>query len=89
MALNKTEITEIVKEFGENEKDTGSSKVQVALLTARIKQLTEHLKTNKHDYASKRSLFILVGQRRGLLDYIDRSNHEEYLELIAKLGIRK
>ena len=89
MALSKNEITEIVKEFGENEKDTGSAKVQVALLTKRIQQLTEHLKVNKHDYASKRSLFILVGQRKGLLNYIDNHDHEEYLNLIAKLGIRK
>lgn len=89
MALAKEQINAIVKEFGKDEKDTGSAKVQVALLSERIKELTEHLKANKHDYASKRALFILIGQRRGLLSYIDSNNHEEYLELINKLGIRK
>ncbi len=89
MALAKEQINAIVKEFGKDEKDTGSAKVQVALLSERIKELTEHLKANKHDYASKRALFILVGQRHGLLSYIDSNNHEEYLELINKLGIRK
>lgn len=89
MALEKNEIAEIVKEFGENENDTGSTKVQVALITRRIKQLSEHLKVNTHDYCSKRALFVLVGQRRGLLSYLDNKDHSAYLELIKKLGIRK
>jgi small subunit ribosomal protein S15 len=89
MALEKSKITEIVKEFGENEKDTGSTQVQVALITKRIQELSEHLKANTHDYCSKRALFILVGQRRGLLSYLDRNEHAAYLELINKLGIRK
>jgi len=89
MALEKTKVAEIVKEFGENEKDTGSTRVQVAIITERIKDLTEHLKVNTHDYCSKRALFVLVGQRRGLLSYLDSKDHAAYLELIKKLGIRK
>jgi small subunit ribosomal protein S15 len=89
MALLKDEKAEIVKAYGKDEKDTGSSAVQVALLTKRINDLTEHLKVNKHDYSSKRALFVLVGKRSGLLHYIDSQDHDAYLELIKKLGIRK
>ncbi|MFA6796372.1 MAG: 30S ribosomal protein S15 [Bacilli bacterium] len=89
MALEKAEIAKIVKEFGENEHDTGSTKVQVAIITKRIQELTTHLKANIHDYSSKRALFVLVGQRRGLLSYLDNKDHAAYLELIKKLGIRK
>ena len=79
----------IVKEFGKNENDTGSVEVQVALLTERIKNLTEHLKSNKNDKHSRRGLLQLVGQRRGLLDYYKNTNLEGYRALIEKLGIRK
>ena len=89
MALSKEETAAIVKKFGKDEKDTGSTEVQVALLTARIKDLTAHLKANKQDAGARRSLLILVGKRRSLLDYLNRTNPEGYLELIAKLGIRK
>jgi len=89
MALEKTVIEEIVKEYGKDGKDTGSTEVQVAIITKRINELTEHLKVNIHDYCSKRALFILVGQRRGLLSYLDRKDHAAYLDLIKKLKIRK
>ena len=89
MTLAKEKVAQIVKEFGKDEKDTGCPEVQVAILTERIKQLTEHLKVNKHDYSSKRALFILVGQRRGLLNYIDSNDHEKYVALVTKLGLRK
>ncbi len=87
--LNKEETSSIIKKFGKNEKDTGSTEVQIALLTQRIKDLTAHLKANKQDAGARRSLLILVGKRRSLLDYLNRSNPEGYLELIKKLGIRK
>ena len=89
MALCKERIAEIVKEYGANEKDTGSTAVQIALLTEQIRELTEHMKVHKHDYHSQRGLLKLVGQRRGLLDYYNRINREAYLELIAKLGLRR
>ncbi len=89
MALKKEVIAAIVKEFGENEKDTGSTRVQVALLTQQIRDLTEHLKANKHDYHSQHGLHKMVGHRRSLLDYYSRVNREGYLELIEKLGLRK
>lgn len=89
MALTKERINEIVKEFGANEKDTGATAVQIALLSAQIRDLTEHMKVHKHDYHSQRGLLKLVGQRRGLLDYYNKVNREGYLELIAKLGIRR
>lgn len=87
--LNKEETSSIIKKFGKNEKDTGSTEVQIALLTQRIKDLTAHLKANKQDAGARRSLLILVGKRRSLLNYLNRSNPEGYLELIKKLGIRK
>lgn len=87
--LTKEEKASIIKEFGENEKDTGNVKVQIALLTKEINDLTEHLKINKHDFSSKRALFVKVGQRSAFLSYLSNKNHEAYLELIKKLGIRK
>ena len=89
MALSKEETAVIVKRFGKDEKDTGSTEVQVALLTERIKDLTLHLKSNKQDAGARRSLLILVGKRRSLLSYLSRTNPEGYVELIKKLGIRK
>lgn len=79
----------IVKENRHHEKDTGSSEVQVALLTERIKDLTEHFKTNTRDHHSRRGLLKLVGRRRRLLDYLKRKDSESYKNLIVKLGIRK
>lgn len=89
MALSKTETAAIIKKYGKDEKDTGSTEVQIALLTARIQDLTAHLKANQQDAGARRSLLILVGKRRSLLGYLARTNPEGYLELIKKLGIRK
>ena len=89
MALNKQEISSVVARFGKSEKDTGASDVQVALLTERINQLTEHCKTFKKDKSSQRGLLMLVGQRRRMLKYIQRTNLEGYRALIQQLGLRK
>jgi small subunit ribosomal protein S15 len=87
--LTIEEKKEIVKKFGKDENDTGSSRVQVALLTARITYLTEHFKTHKHDHHSRRGLMKMVGSRRDLLNYIKKNNVNEYRSLIKELGIRK
>ena len=93
MALDKAGKAEIVKKiqtkFSLAEGDTGSSEVQVAILTARINYLTEHFKTHDHDHHSRRGLLILVGKRRRLLDYIKRHDVTRYQALIAELGLRK
>lgn len=89
MPLTTERKREIVTEFGENEKDTGRPEVQVALLTERINELTEHLKAHKKDHHSRRGLLKLVGQRRRLLRYIRRTDLDGYRALIAKLGLRK
>ncbi len=89
MALTKERKLEIVKEFGENDKDTGSTEVQVALLTERIQELTEHLKQFKKDHAGRRGLLKLVGQRRSLLKYLKKTDLESYRELLKKLNLRK
>lgn len=89
MALSKEEIAAVVKKFGSNETDTGNSRVQIALLTTRIRQLTEHCKANKKDAASRRGLLSLVGQRRRLQQYYKRRDLDGYRELIAELGLRK
>lgn len=89
MALNKQDIASIVTQYGKSDKDTGAADVQVALLTERIKQLTEHCKTFKKDKSSQRGLLMLVGQRRRMLKYIQRTDLEGYRSLIQKLGIRK
>ena len=80
---------EIIKEYGRSEGDTGSPEVQIALLTERINHLTEHLKTHKKDHHSRRGLLMLVGQRRGLLNYLKSKDIEGYRVLINKLGIRR
>ncbi len=79
----------VSKDVRKDEKDTGSPAVQVAVLTARIAELTEHLKTHKHDFAARRALLQLVGQRKRHLKYIAAKSGEEYLALIKKLGIRR
>jgi len=79
----------IIAEYRTHETDTGSPEVQIALLTARINHLTDHLKTHQKDHHSRRGLFKMVGQRRGLLNYLANNDIEKYRELIAKLGIRK
>jgi small subunit ribosomal protein S15 len=80
---------EIIKKFGKDENDTGSTRVQIALLTARITYLTEHFKTHKHDHHSRRGLLKLVGSRRDLLNYLKSKNVAGYRELIKELGLRK
>ena len=79
----------IIKEYALKEGDTGSPEVQIAILTARINHLTEHLKTHKGDHHSRRGLLMMVGKRRGLLDYLAKIDIERYRAVIAKLGIRK
>ncbi len=79
----------LAKEYGKSANDTGSPAVQVAILTYRIKDLTEHLKVNKKDHHSRRGLLKMVGKRRGLLDYIKSNDIDEYRQLIERLGIRK
>ncbi len=83
------EKQEIINNYKKHETDTGSTEVQVALLTERINHLTEHLKEHKHDNHSRMGLFKMVGKRRSLLKYLERTNLEGYRELIKKLGIRK
>jgi small subunit ribosomal protein S15 len=79
----------IIAEYGRTPNDTGSPEVQVAILTARIQELTEHLKANPKDHHSRRGLLKMVGQRRGLLDYLKKIDIERYRSLIERLGIRK
>ena len=88
MTISKEQKAEIIKEFGKTEQDSGSAEVQVALLTARIKDLTEHVKVHKKDHHTRRGLLMLVGKRRRLLKYIKDRDIDEYRELIKKLGIR-
>jgi small subunit ribosomal protein S15 len=80
---------EIIAKFGESAQDTGNTRVQVALLTARINDLTEHLRTHKKDHTSRRGLLMLVGQRRRLLNYLAKNDLEGYRSLIAELGLRR
>jgi small subunit ribosomal protein S15 len=87
--LLKEEKTSVIEQNRVHEKDTGSPEVQVAILTARINQLTEHLKVHKKDNHSRRGLFKMVGARRSLLDYLEKKDIERYRALIAKLGIRR
>ena len=89
MPIEPEQKAEIIKQFARDEKDTGSPEVQIALLTARINQLTEHLKIHKHDHHSRRGLLKLVGQRRRLLRYISRKNPDTYRVLLQELGIRR
>lgn len=89
MAQTATEKRDIVTKFGASEKDTGKTEVQIALLTDRIKELTEHLKVHKHDHHSRRGLLRLVGRRRRLLRYLRKTNLEGYRTLLEQLGLRK
>ena len=89
MSIDKNQINKIVKNFGSKETDSGSADVQVAILTERIKNLTEHLKIHKKDFGSRRGLLSMVGQRRNLLKYIKNKNEERYTNLIKKLGLRR
>jgi small subunit ribosomal protein S15 len=89
MTLTKEARQQIIQEHALSSGDTGSADVQVAVLTTRIAELTEHLKTHKHDHASRRGLLKLVGRRRRLLEYLKREDIERYRALIAKLGLRR
>lgn len=87
--LNKEVKTELIGKYRKHEKDTGSSEVQVALMTGRINYLTEHLKIHKKDHSSRRGLIVLVGKRRSLLDYIKKNDFEKYKKIIDSLELRK
>ena len=87
--LTTEEKQAIIKEHARHEGDTGSPEVQIAILSARINHLTEHLKVHKNDHHSRRGLLMLVGQRRGLLDYLARIDIERYRSIISRLNIRK
>ncbi len=89
MALSTEQKTIIIDDFKQHATDTGSPEVQVALLTKRINDLTEHFKTHTKDYHSRRGLMILVGQRRRLLDYLKKKSKERYAKLIERLGLRR
>lgn len=89
MALSKEEKAKIVKEFAKDLKDTGSTEVQIALLTKEINDLTNHLNEHKHDFHSKRGLLKKVGKRRSLLDYLKENDVVSYRKLIEKLDLRK
>jgi small subunit ribosomal protein S15 len=80
---------EIITKFAKHEKDTGSSEVQIALLSQRVTELTEHMKIHKHDHHSRRGLLKIVSSRRGLLNYLKKSNLERYKKIVADLGLRK
>ena len=89
MSITQERKAELIAEFGKNNKDSGSASVQVAILSERIRNLTEHLKDHKKDFGSRRGLLAMVGQRRSLLDYIKSGNVATYKVLIEKLGLRR
>lgn len=89
MTLTAERKAEIVAKYGDSPEDTGNTRVQVALLTVRINELTEHLRTHKKDHHSRRGLLMLVGQRRRLLGYLQKRDLEGYRELIRELGLRR
>jgi small subunit ribosomal protein S15 len=89
MSITSERTQELIKEYGSKSENTGSSEVQVAILTDRINNITAHLKDNKKDHAGRRGLLGLVSKRRRLLNYIKKRDSKQYLDLIGKLGIRK
>ena len=89
MSITTVEKKDIVKKFGLNDKDTGSSSVQIAILTNRIQYLTEHLKDHKKDFSSRRGLLKLVGRRRHLLDFLKKRDEDKYKNILEKLKIRR
>ena len=89
MPLTKEKKGEIIGEYRVHETDTGSPEVQVAMLTDRINQLTEHMRANKHDFATRRGLLMLIGKRRRLLAYLSREDAGRYRAVVGKLGLRK
>ena len=88
MSINLKNKNEIIKKYGENEKDTGSVEVQIAMMSQKINELTEHLKINAKDFSTKRGLLMLVGRRKRFLSYMKDKNIEQYRALVKKLGIR-
>jgi len=88
MSLTKEEKNKIIEEFQVHDSDTGSAEVQIAMMTKRIQQLTEHLKIHKHDESSRRGLLKLVGQRRRYLAYLRRKNYQSYQDIVKKLNLR-
>ena len=89
MAITKEKKAELVKKYGKNEKDSGATEVQIAILTEEINNLTDHLKEHIHDYHSKRGLQMMVGKRRSLLDYLKKTDVVSYRKVIEELGLRK
>ncbi|MCX7854539.1 MAG: 30S ribosomal protein S15 [Anaerolineae bacterium] len=89
MPLSKSEKQQIIRDYGRSPQDTGSPEVQIAILTHRINQLTEHLKVHKHDEHSRRGLLRMVGKRRRHLTYLSRTDPERYKEVVRRLGLRK
>jgi small subunit ribosomal protein S15 len=89
MTLTQERKLDIIRQFGDDDRDTGNTRVQVALLTARINDLTDHLRTHRKDHHSRRGLLMLVGQRRRLLQYLQRHDLEGYRALIRELGLRR
>ena len=89
MSITKEKTAELIKEYGANDKDSGSSQAQIAILTERINTITDHLKVNKKDHSARRGLIAMVSRRRKLLDYIKKHSNEDYMAIIKKLDIRK
>jgi small subunit ribosomal protein S15 len=89
MTITKERKQELIQDFKQADADTGSPEVQIAILTTRINNLTEHMRTHKKDYASRRGLLAMVSRRRRLLDYVRKINPQRYLDIIGRLGIRK
>jgi len=89
MSISKEEKDTVIKEFSLHDKDTGSSEVQIAILTHRIRVLTDHFKSHKHDHQSRRGLLTLVGRRRSLLNYLKKKDQDKYKDVIKKLELRK
>lgn len=89
MALSKEVKESLINAFRRHENDTGSPEVQIALLTQRINDLTEHLKVHRKDFHSRRGLYKLIGQRRGLLNYLERTDIERYRQVVERLGLRR
>ena len=89
MTINLKNKAELTKKFGKNEKDTGNIDVQIAMLTQKIAELTEHLKSNKKDFQAKRGLLVMVGRRKGMLTYLKNADLDKYRKLIKELNIRE
>jgi small subunit ribosomal protein S15 len=89
MSITAERKSEVIKEYAKGTNDTGSPEVQVAILSERIKNLTEHLQGHEKDFHSRRGLLVMVGQRRRLLDYLKKKNNARYTEVIARLGLRR